>query len=158
MSDIHLPTTAASSAGIPMTIPEVLRASAEVVLKKGYANSTRHADDFAVHHGNAQRLGSVCAIGAVEGALSVANNCAEGSPLAVDSLNALAKHIQPGEAAHASEYRSILGSILTVANWSNSLIRWLGSKEAAGAALARTFEAAADNLEASSKLPEAPHA
>ena len=140
MSDIHLPTTAASSAGIPMTIPEVLRASAEVVLKKGYANSTRHADDFAVHHGNAQRLGSVCAIGAVEGALSVANNCAEGSPLAVDSLNALAKHLQSGVIAGGDP-------ITTVAGWSNSLIQWLGSTEAAGAALARTFEAAADNLE-----------
>ena len=151
MSDIHLPTTAASSAGIPMTIPEVLRASAEVVLKKGYANSTRHADDFAVHHGNAQRLGSVCAIGAVEGALLVMDNCAERNPLAMDALYALAQHLQPGTIAG---YRSIL----TVANWSNSLIRWLGSKEAAGAALARTFEAAADNLEASSKLPEAPHA
>ena len=128
MSETHLPTT----------IPEVLRSAAGVVLKRGYANGTRHADDFAVHCGNAQRYGSVCAIGAVEGALGIA--WAWDKPLAVASLNALAKHIQS---------RVIAGGdpITTVANWSNSLIRWLGSMEAAGAALARTFEAAADALE-----------
>ena len=123
---------------IPTTIPEVLRGAAEVVLKKGYAAGYRHADDFSVRHGNAQRLGSVCAIGAVEGALGI--DWAEDKPLAMASLNALAKHIQS---------RVIAGGepITIVAGWSNSLIQWLGSTEAAGAALARTFEAAADNLE-----------
>ena len=144
MSDIHLPTTAASEAGTlsgsaaPTTIPEVLRRAAGVVLKRGYANGYRHADDFAVHRGDAQRLGSVCAIGAVEDALDI--DWVEDKPLAMASLNTLAKHIQS---------RVIAGGepITIVAGWSNSLIRWLGSKEAAGAALARTFEAAADALE-----------
>ena len=145
MSDNHLPTTAASEAGTlsgsaaPTTIPEVLRASAGVVLKRGYANGTRHANDSSVRHGNAQRLGSVCAIGAVESALGI--DWAEDKPLAMASLYALAKHLQSRVIAGGDD------PITTVADWSNSLIRWLGSKEAAGAALARTFEAAADNLE-----------
>ena len=115
-------------AAVPTTIPEVLRSAAGVVLKRGYAVGVRHhATD-----------GSVCAIGAVEEALDI--DWVEDKPLAMDALKALAKHLQ-------SEVIAGGDTITTVAGWSNSLIQWLGSMEAAGAALARTFEAAADALE-----------
>ena len=116
---------------LPTTVPELLRAAARQVRVLGYACGIRHTFD-----------GRVCAIGAIESALNGTN--AENSPLAVDAIVAMSRHITKGTAVRFDSS----SHMVNVAAWSNSLEPWLGGEQHAAEALAVAFEAAAAHLEA----------